>query len=209
MTRYRRGARFYDLISAEPVYRAGRRIAIPLLHLQPGDTVLDLGCGTGLNFPLLEAAIGATGRIVGVDASSSMLDRSRQRASQAGWDNVELICANATTVGADRLREAAPGGYQAAITTYALSLMDPWPTAWTTLSDAVGSGGQIAVVDMQRPVNTARVWVWLAQLACTAGGADIDAQPWTALENEGSDVVRRSAWAGHIQVAVGRLQTSE
>jgi demethylmenaquinone methyltransferase/2-methoxy-6-polyprenyl-1,4-benzoquinol methylase len=41
----------YDVLSAEwPVYRVAGRLGLPLLRLRPADTVLDFGCGTGLNF---------------------------------------------------------------------------------------------------------------------------------------------------------------
>ena len=54
---------------------AGRRA----LGLRPGDTVVDIACGTGLNFPLLEEAIGPDGRIVGVDLTDAMLAQAQRR----------------------------------------------------------------------------------------------------------------------------------
>jgi len=50
LLRYRAVARLYDVISAEPVYRVGRRLGIAQLELAPGDVVVDVGCGTGLSF---------------------------------------------------------------------------------------------------------------------------------------------------------------
>ena len=67
--RYRVAARFYDVLSTEPAYRAGRRIGIEQLALEPGDTVVDIGCGTGPNFALIQDRIGPTGLLLGVDAS--------------------------------------------------------------------------------------------------------------------------------------------
>ena len=60
-----------------------------------GDTVVEIGCGTGMNFPLLQAEIGSSGRIIGVDISEEMLKRAEKRISDAGWDNVELVYASA------------------------------------------------------------------------------------------------------------------
>ena len=103
--RYRSSARFYDLISGEwPVYGAGRVAAMGLLALRRGDRVLDIGCGTGLNFPDLQRGIGPTGSITAVDASAQMLHQARLRADSAGWNNVRLIEADATALDAGDTR---------------------------------------------------------------------------------------------------------
>ncbi len=65
--------------------------AVELLQLSPGDCVVDLGCGTGLSFPLLVDKIGPEGRLVGVDVSSEMLAGAAGRVEQSGWSNVELV----------------------------------------------------------------------------------------------------------------------
>src|SRR5680860_236148 len=98
--RYGLIAPLYDTVSGEwPIYRIGRIAGIRALQLKPGDRVLDIGCGTGLNFPLLREAVGPGGRIVGVDISGEMLQRSRTRAARRGWANVEVVHADATTIG--------------------------------------------------------------------------------------------------------------
>jgi demethylmenaquinone methyltransferase/2-methoxy-6-polyprenyl-1,4-benzoquinol methylase len=53
-----------------------RKRAVRALNLQRGDTVVDIGCGTGLNFPLLQGAIGPEGTIVGVDLTDAMLSQT-------------------------------------------------------------------------------------------------------------------------------------
>ena len=202
--RYRTSARFYDLISAEwPVYRAGRVAAIDLMALRPGHRVLDIGCGTGLNFPLVQARIGPTGSITGVDASAQMLAQAQRRTRAAGWGNVRLIEADATTLEAHALGVA--GDFDAVISTYAVSLMANWPQAVSLMIAAARPGGRVAVVDMQTPVGSARVWTPLARLACLLGGSDIEAHPWTAIEAALTDVHRVSTRGGHIQVRVGSV----
>ncbi|HLO94341.1 MAG TPA: methyltransferase domain-containing protein, partial [Burkholderiaceae bacterium] len=49
------------------------------LGLEPGDTVLDLGCGTGLSLPQLLEAVGPTGQVIGLEPCRAMLDQARQR----------------------------------------------------------------------------------------------------------------------------------
>lgn len=72
-----------------------RRLVIAALAPQPGDTIIEIGCGTGMNFPLLQEKIGANGRIIGVDISGAMLDQAKKRINAAGWKNVELIHSSA------------------------------------------------------------------------------------------------------------------
>lgn len=94
---YEKGAPFYDL-AVWLYYAAGmriglwRRMVVEALALRPGDTVVEIGCGTGLNFALLERTIGGEGRIIGVDISEAMLKRAKRRVHDAGWTNVELVC---------------------------------------------------------------------------------------------------------------------
>ncbi|HEY0696963.1 MAG TPA: methyltransferase domain-containing protein [Micromonospora sp.] len=89
-------ARNYD-ITSNFMYAVGMRIAkwrrmsVDLLELRPGDTVVDAGCGTGLNFPLIQEKIGPTGRIVGIDFSGEMLQQAKERVAREGWTNVELV----------------------------------------------------------------------------------------------------------------------
>lgn len=61
------------------------------LHLQPGDVVVDVGCGTGLSFSLLEKGIGPGGRLLGVELSPDMLTKAQERVAANGWENVTLI----------------------------------------------------------------------------------------------------------------------
>lgn len=207
-TKYGASARWYDLISVEPVYRAGRSIGIDQLDPQPGDVVVDLGCGTGLNFPGLRTRIGPTGRLVGLDASADMLAQARRRIARSGWTNVELIHADAATVAPEDLLAVTGGAVDAALSTYALSLMPRWPTAWATLLAVTRPGGRLCVVDMQLPVGVVTPLRWLAQLACRVGGSDITAHPWAAVETDCQDVQRDSARCEHLQIRTGRRPIS-
>jgi SAM-dependent methyltransferase len=73
-------------------YQEGvRKRAVAELQLKPGQTVIDVGCGTGASFARLIAAVGRDGRVVGVDQSRGMLAVATKRIANEGWTNVELI----------------------------------------------------------------------------------------------------------------------
>ena len=86
---YRTLAPTYDDVARIP--ERLRPLAIARLGLMPGDTVLDLGCGTGLSFELLEQGVGPEGRIIGVELSPDMLAVARGKVEEQGWANVTLI----------------------------------------------------------------------------------------------------------------------
>ena len=67
-----------------------RKHAVDRLSLQRGDCVLEVGCGSGSNFPFLREAIGATGRIYGVDLSAGMLRKARKLSDRHHWTNIHL-----------------------------------------------------------------------------------------------------------------------
>ena len=68
-----------------------RRRTIAARRLKSGDAVLDVACGTGLSFALLVAAVGAEGRVTGVEVSPDMANLARRRIASEGWSNVTVI----------------------------------------------------------------------------------------------------------------------
>jgi len=70
--------------------------------LKPGNTVLEIGAGTGRNFPYLVEAVGPSGTVIGVDASPGMLAEARKLIERRGWSNVQLLHQDATQLEVDR-----------------------------------------------------------------------------------------------------------
>jgi ubiquinone/menaquinone biosynthesis C-methylase UbiE len=204
---YASGARWYDLFSGEPFYRKGRTVGVELLTLGTGDVVLDLGCGTGLNFALLVNAVGPTGRVVALDRSADMLRVAAKRVRHHGWTNVELVRADATTFEPGDIGGPAVDvpAVDALIATYTMSIMADPHVAWRNARLVLRRGGRACIVDMQRPTGWARAFTPLALAACALGGSDIDAHPWRFAEQEGSEVSRRSLRGGHIQIVAATV----
>jgi ubiquinone/menaquinone biosynthesis C-methylase UbiE len=102
---YRGAARGYDQ-HMRP-FRRWQREAIDRLELKEGETVLDVACGTGINFEALEAKLGGTGRIIGIDLSPDMLRQAHQRVRNRGWANASLIEAAVEDADVDVSADAA------------------------------------------------------------------------------------------------------
>lgn len=60
---------------------------IALAELKKGETVLDLGCGGGLDAFLAAHRVGRTGRVVGLDMTPEMVDRARANARRGAYTN--------------------------------------------------------------------------------------------------------------------------
>jgi demethylmenaquinone methyltransferase/2-methoxy-6-polyprenyl-1,4-benzoquinol methylase len=189
---YRKKAKHYDITSRlypAPGYpqRAQRIQAVRALGLRPGDTVVDLACGTGLNFRLLEKVVGPRGRIVGVDLTDAMLARAQDRIATNGWSNVSLVQADAA--GFD-----FPAEVDAILSTYALTQVPECAEVIAHGAKALSGGGRWAVLDLKVPGNTPG-WVAQAGTAIVRPFASIDEwtrrRPWevirVAMEEELAD----------------------
>jgi ubiquinone/menaquinone biosynthesis C-methylase UbiE len=205
---YRKKAKHYDLTSRlypAPGYpqQAQRLRAVRALGLRLGDSVIDVACGTGLNFPLLEQAIGPEGRIVGVDLTDAMLARARNRIEANGWSNVSLVQADATDF-------AFPPEVDAILSTYALSQVPGCVQVISHGAAALSGGARFVVLDLKVPDRTPR---WLAQLGSAAVRpfASIDEwiarRPWeairAAMEEELADVSWTELCFGTAFLAAG------
>ena len=173
---YRRMAPKYDRRGARWPFAGLRRHAIDLLQLKPGDAVLDVGCGTGLAFPLLEEAIGSQGRIIAIDQSPDMLARARERVRTSGWENVTLI--------QSPVEEATiPQQLDAALFAFSHDIARS-PKAVKNVVQHLKPGGRVAVVGVTwgpwwaLPFNLIQ-WLTMRRGATTYEGLD---RPWSNLD---------------------------
>jgi len=70
---------FMDHANAQPDRQRFRKIIAERLNIATGDRVLDVGCGTGDDVRMLAPLVGSTGRVVGIDASKTMIDLAEER----------------------------------------------------------------------------------------------------------------------------------
>ena len=176
---YRKKAKHYDITSRlypAPGYpqRAQRLRAVGALGLRAGDTVVDIACGTGLNFPLIEEVIGPDGRIVGVDLTDAMLARAEDRIAANGWSNISLVQADAADFD-------FPTDVDAILSTYALSQVPECAEVIARGAAALCGGGRWVVLDLRVPDKTPG---WLARL----GTATV--RPFASID----EWITRSPW---------------
>jgi ubiquinone/menaquinone biosynthesis C-methylase UbiE len=192
---YRKKARHYDVTSRlypAPGYpqRTQRLQAVHALGLRTGDTVIDLACGTGLNFALLQKAVGPGGRIVGVDLTDAMLARAQDRIKANGWSNVSLVQVDAALFD-------FPAEVDAILSTYALTQVPECDQVIAHGAAALSAGGRWAVLDLKVPGRTPG---WLTQLgtATVRPFASIDEwitrRPWEAIRAAMQQELADFAW---------------
>ncbi len=192
---YRWRALSYDLQLAP--YEFIRRHAVERLQLLPGQCVLDLGCGTGMSLALLRQAVGPQGRVIAVDESPEMIALARNRVSQAGWTNVELICA---AVEDAELPEKADAAFFHLVHDVLQS-----PQAVTHVLRHLKPGARIAATGLKWTAPWLAPWNALVGLFAAQSITNFDrlAAPWQPLLDQGAALELETVLMGTLYVASG------
>jgi ubiquinone/menaquinone biosynthesis C-methylase UbiE len=146
---YRKRAENYDF-TANLYYLLGfrefayRKKTIETLNLKTGDTVVEIGCGTGLNFSLLQKKIGPKGKIIGVDMTDAMLDQARSKIKKKKWKNVILVRGDAAAF-------KFPKNINAVISTFALGFIPGYKKVIKNAYGSLKKGSRISVLDLKMP----------------------------------------------------------
>ncbi|WP_255194284.1 class I SAM-dependent methyltransferase [Natronobeatus ordinarius] len=139
---YGRWARLYDYIARRtPGVPGLRRRAAIACRLEPGDTVVEMGCGTGANLPYLRERVGPDGIVIGIDFTGPVLERAR--ASTAEYDNVHVVRGDAT---APPVLE----GVDAVLATFVVGMLPDPAGAVDDWCALVGPGGHVVLANAAR-----------------------------------------------------------
>lgn len=201
LQQYRVRADHYDseLAPFEPL----RREAIARLNLQPGETVLDVGCGTGLSFAPLLDQLGPEGHIVGIEQCPEMLARARSRVLNQRRRQVTLLQAP--------VEEATwPGQADAALLHFTHDILRR-PAALDNVLAHLAPGARVVATGLQ----WAPPWVWPVNLfvlgAALYSVSSLEglAQPWSELARRLDGLEVQATWMGGIFIASGWWQATQ
>lgn len=95
---YDRFSKIYNLISSKRYYHKIRQFAINQLDIQKGDMILNVPCGTGVNFSYFNKYLQNSGKVIGVDLSEGMLIKAKKLIHKKGYTNFEIIKKDVTTL---------------------------------------------------------------------------------------------------------------
>ena len=175
-----------------------------LAGLQAGETVLDLGSGGGIDCFLAARRVGPAGRVIGVDITAEMIDRSRAAARQGGFQNVEF------RLGEIENLPVADASVDAVISNCVINLSPDKGRVFREAFRALKAGGRLLVSDIvltgELPAGAredAELWA-----ACVSGA--LPEQQYLSLIREAGftevGVVGRAGAGGQSALPVQSLQ---
>jgi len=160
---YDRWANLYDLIASHaPLVGRYRRRVVDALRLDRGDTVVEIGCGTGANLPLLAREVGPTGTVIGIDRSQGVLERARRNAR--GYPQVEVLRADGTQLpiegpavgengdgaNAGAIDDADAATIDGVLATFVVGMLEEPATTVEEWIDLLSPDGHVALLHLRR-----------------------------------------------------------
>lgn len=149
---FERFVRFRHLMTAG--LGAHGEAALALAAPQPGERVLDVGCGFGDTAQRLAGLVGPEGEVVGVDAADHFVDLARREAAEARVDNLRFVRADVQT-------EPLGGPYDLAFSRFGTMFFAGPVPAMRNVRLALAPGGRLAMVVWRR--KTENDWLYRAQ----------------------------------------------
>lgn len=139
-------------------------------NLRPGEVVVDLGSGGGLDVFLAAKRVGPTGKAIGIDMTPEMVERANRAAQQAGLTNVHFHLAEIESM------PLASGSVDCVISNCVLNLVPDKAKAFAEIFRILKPGGRLAVSDiaLKQPLPPEVSQDLLAYIGCVAGALSID-----------------------------------
>jgi arsenite methyltransferase len=138
-------------------------------HLRPGEVVVDLGSGGGLDVFLAAKMVGPEGRAIGIDMTTAMIERARANAQAGGYINVEFY---QSTIDQIPLPDSS---VDCVISNCVLNLAPDKPAVFREIARILKPGGRVAVSDiaLKHELPEAVAQSMAAYVGCIAGAIKI------------------------------------
>jgi SAM-dependent methyltransferase len=139
-------------------------------HLRPGEVVVDLGSGGGLDVFLAAQQVGPTGRAIGIDMTPAMIARARANAASGNYSNVEFFL---STIDRIPLPDAS---VDCVISNCVLNLAPDKPAVFREIARVLKPGGRLAASDiaLKTDLPAAIASSLAAYVGCIAGAIPIE-----------------------------------
>jgi SAM-dependent methyltransferase len=139
-------------------------------HIRPGEVVVDLGSGGGLDVFLASRMVGPAGRAIGIDMTPAMIERARANALAGGYTNVEFY---QSTIDRIPLPDAS---VDCVISNCVLNLAPDKPAVFREIARVLKPGGRVAVSDiaLKQELPEAVAQSIAAYVGCIAGAIHVD-----------------------------------
>jgi ubiquinone/menaquinone biosynthesis C-methylase UbiE len=202
---YQKRAENYD-ISANLYYLIGirefayRRKAVDALKLERGDTAVEIGCGTGLNFRLLRERVGPEGKIIGVDLTAEMLSEASKRIERYNWSNIELVQSDAAAYD-------FPDRTDGIISTFAITLIPEYDKIIKKGAATLSPGKRMVVLDFKMPDSWPMWLIKFFAIITRPFGVTLDLadrHPWESIDQCLDLVEFNTKYFGGIYIAAGQ-----
>lgn len=170
---------------------------ITLAELQPGQVVLDLGSGGGIDCFLAARQVGQSGRVIGVDMTASMIEKAERNKEKVGLENVEF------RLGQIEAMPVGPDSVDVVISNCVINLSPDKPAVFHEAFRVLRPGGKLAVSDMvtQGRYSEAERADMAAWSGCVTGAEDV-ADYVGAIRAAGfSDISVRDQEAPNVELA--------
>ncbi len=156
-----------------------------IASLKPGETVLDLGSGGGFDCFLAARAVGAQGRVIGVDMTADMIALSRKSAQKAGYANVDFRLGEIEHV------PVANSSVDVIISNCVINLSPDKPQVFSEAFRVLKNGGRLAVSDVVASADVPETLRGdLASVSACVGGASSVDELHGMLEEAGFQSIR-------------------
>jgi len=180
-----------------------RQTVVDALALEPNQTVLDIGCGTGRTFPYIIQYIGAGGHLIGLDHSPAMLREAQALVDRHGWKNVELIEGDAAQLSLGRVVDAAA-------CVLAMANIPDYREAMRRMIAHVRPGGRIVIADgRMRESRYGGISNWVTEHTARYLAADLRRNPEKAFAQMVDDYSYQEIARGFYFVAYGKVPTKQ